>query len=153
MNKIVRTPSALSSAMLVAFQWLTILLVWHFRIWSTGELAARNPEYTSCNMVQVSQKAPQPQPVVGLSSRGKKILNFEIVGCYFGTQEKSQSQLAPPLSSWGVQGWYNIPSVHFFQITLSYSFKGCVYFILFSIFLFTFSLRYSCLITLCKFIT
>lgn len=67
----------------VAFQWLTILLVWHFRIWSTGELAARNPEYMSCNMVQVSQKAPQPQPVLGLSSRGRKILTFEIVGCYW----------------------------------------------------------------------
>lgn len=80
----------------VAFQWLTILLVWHFRIWSTGELAARNPEYTSCNMVQVSQKAPQPQPMLGLSSRGRKILTFEIVGCCFGTHGKSQPQLAPP---------------------------------------------------------
>ena len=89
----------------VASWWLTILLVWHFRNWSAGELAASSPECMSWNRVQVSQKAPQPQPTPGLSFRGRQILNFEVVGCHLGTPEKSQSQLALALSAWRAQGW------------------------------------------------
>lgn len=88
----------------VGFQWLTILLVWHFRGWSAGECVARRPECTSWSMSQLSQEVPQPQPELCLSSRGRSILNFEIVGCYFGTLKCEKSKGVPTEASFPCSG-------------------------------------------------
>lgn len=122
----------------VEFQWLTSLLVWHFSVWSAGELAARNPGRTSWSMIQESQKAPQPQPMSCLLLEEGKYWTLKLWG-YLGTHESlSWSQLAPPFSAWGAQGWGRVMGrvgkhpLHMTSFKSPWNilfFKGCFYFI------------------------